>query len=184
MQNVLEALAQRRAEAHDGLLETLRSDRYLRLLDELIAAAQAPALLPERADRRASEALRPIVRRAWSRLHKTVQSLPASPSDEDLHMVRILAKRCRYAAEACAPSLGKRTHGFAHATRELQDVLGELNDAVVAQQWLRDWAAHTTDGSGAFAAGELAEIESEAADHARSGWREAWEHVTSTAPEA
>ena len=181
---VIEALTHGRAEAHDRLLQTLRSDRYLRLLDELVQAAQAPALRPVKTDRRASQALRPIVRRAWSRLHKTVRSLPASPSDEDLHMVRILAKRCRYAAEACAPSLGKRTHRFAHATRTLQDVLGELNDAVVSEQWLRDWAAGTSDGPGAFAAGELAALQRATAQQVRSQWGEAWQRVTTTAPEA
>jgi CHAD domain-containing protein len=55
-------------------------------------------------------------------------------------MVRILAKRCRYAAEAYAPLLGKRTHRLASTARELQDVLGELNDVVVAERWLLDWA--------------------------------------------
>ena len=124
------------------------------------------------------------MRRASSRLHKTVESLPASPSDEDLRTVRILAKRCRYAAEACAPSLGKRTHRFAHATRGLQDVLGELNDAVVSEQWLRDWAAGTSDGPGAFAAGELAALQRATARQARSQWSEAWQRVTTTAPEA
>ena len=53
-------------------------------------------------------------------------------------MVRILAKRWRYAAEACAPTLGKRTRKLADAAKNLQDVLGELNDAVVAERWLRD----------------------------------------------
>ena len=52
--------------------------------------------------------------------------------------MRIRAKRCRYAAEAVAPAVGKRPERFAKAVAELQDVLGEHQDAVVAGQWLRE----------------------------------------------
>ena len=148
----------------------------------LIAAAQAPALVEDQLDRAAGKALPPIVRRAWRQLEKKVSSLGKQPADEDLHMVRILAKRCRYAAEACAPTLGKQTHRLAEAAKNLQDVLGELNDAVVAERWLRDWAAHTRSGPGAFAAGELAAMEREAAQQARAQWPAAWKQVKAAAP--
>ena len=61
----------------------------------------------------------------------------ASPADEELHALRIKAKRARYAAEgrgASHPEAG----AFATAVAELQDVLGEQHDAVVAEEWLRD----------------------------------------------
>jgi len=179
---VIDALATRRTEAHDGVMQALASDRYLDLHDRLIAAAQAPALVEDQRDRAAGKALPPIVRRAWRQLEKKVSSLGKQPADEDLHMVRILAKRCRYAAEACAPTLGKQTHRLAEAAKNLQDVLGELNDAVVAERWLRDWAAHTRSGPGAFAAGELAAMEREAAQQARAQWPAAWKQVKAAAP--
>jgi CHAD domain-containing protein len=179
---VIAALATRRTEAHGAVMQALVSDRYLDLLDRLIAAAQAPALVEDQRDRPAGKALPPIVRRDWRQLEKKVSSLGKQPADEDLHMVRILAKRCRYAAEACAPTLGKRTHKLAEAAKNLQDVLGELNDAVVAERWLRDWAAHTRSGPGAFAAGELTAMEREAARHARSRWPAAWKQVKAAAP--
>ena len=179
---VIETLAQHRAQAHSGLLEALRSDRYLDLIDRLIAAAQAPTLLEDKAGRAATRGLPPIVRRAWRPLERKVRSLTHPPSDEELHTVRILSKRCRYAAEACAPSLGKRTHKLASAARELQDVLGELNDAVVAERWLRDWANHTRSGPGGFAAGELAVLERGVARRARSQWPKAWNHLKTAAP--
>ena len=179
---VIEALAQRRVDAHAGLLEALGSERYLDLIDRLIATGQSPNLLEGKGDRAAANALPPIVWRAFRPLNKKVRSLPEAPSDEDLHMVRILAKRCRYAGEACAPSLGKRTHRLASTARELQDVLGELNDAVVAERWLRDWATHTRSSPGAFTAGELVALERAAAQQARSRWRKAWKHVKAAAP--
>jgi len=163
-------------------MQALASDRYLDLLDRLIGAAQAPAVVEEQRDRPARKALPRIVRRDWRQLEKKVNSLGKQPADEDLHMVRILVKRCRYATEACAPTLGKRTHELAEAAKNLQDVRGELNDAVVAENWLRDWAAYTRSGPGAFAAGELAAMEREAAQQARSQWPVAWKQVKAAPP--
>ncbi len=179
---MIEGLPDRRVQAHADLLATLRNDRYLDLVEQLVAAARAPALREAKSSRPAAKALPGIVRHAWTPLEKHVRSLGDPVSDEDLHMIRILGKRCRYAAEACAPALGKRTHKLAVAARELQDVLGELNDAVVAEQWLRDWAAEVHDGQSAFAAGELGALERDAADQARSRWPRAWKHVKRAAP--
>lgn len=176
------ALEHRRVETHAMLLDAVRGDRYLDLIDRLINAAQAPALLAPKANRAAAKALPSLVHRAWRALDRKASSLSDPPTNEELHMVRILAKRCRYAAEACAPSLGKRIHKLAVATRDVQDVLGELNDAVVAEKWLRDWTAHTDSPPGAFAAGELAALEREAAQQARSQWPGAWKQAKAHAP--
>ncbi len=181
VKTVTEALEQQRSQAHARVLVALRSDRYLDLVDRLITAAQSPALLPAKADRPARRALAPIVLKDWHRLENKVQSLSEPPADEELHMVRILAKRCRYAAEACALPLGRPTQDLAAAARELQDVLGELNDAVVAGRWLRDWA-RAESGAAAFAAGELAALEQAAAQRARSQWPKAWRHAQTAAP--
>jgi CHAD domain-containing protein len=115
-------------------------------------------------------------------LERKVGSLSEPSSNEELHIVRILAKRCRYAAEACAPSLGKRTQQLAVAASHVQDVLGELNDAVVAEKWLRDWTARTNSPKAAFAAGELAALERTAAQEARSQWPRAWKQARAHAP--
>ncbi len=133
VREVIAAVEQRRAQTHAELLQELRGDRYLRLLDRLIDAARAPALLEDEADHPAREALKPLVRKNWRALNRKVGSLPDPPSADELHMVRILAKRCRYAAELATPILGRRTAEFAAAARALQDTLGELHDAVVAE---------------------------------------------------
>jgi len=179
---VTDALERQRMQAHAGVLVALRSERYFDLIDRLIMAAQSPALLSGKADRPARKALAPIVVKAWRRLENEVRSLSEPPADEGVHIVRILAKRCRYAAEACAPSLGTQTRELAAAARELQDVLGELNDAVVAERWLSDWATHTDSAEAAFAAGELAALERAAAQRARSDWPKAWKLVKSAEP--
>ncbi len=83
----------------------------------------------------------------------------------------------RYAAEAVAPALGKSAARFAAAVEELQEVLGDHQDAVVAEEWLRGWAAAQPSADAAFAAGAIAGRE-RADDHAaRSDWRRAWKHL-------
>jgi CHAD domain-containing protein len=99
------------------------------------------------------------------------------PADAELHTVRIRTKRIRYAADAVAPLLGKSARRFAEAAADLQSVLGEHNDAVVAESWLRTWAASRRSGDAAFAAGMLAGIERAAARDARDRWRKAWRSV-------
>lgn len=111
-----------------------------------------------------------------------MDSLSQPPTDEELHAVRIRAKRCRYAAEASSASLGKRVARFAVAVRELQEVLGELNDAVVAQRWLRNWALCSDSCSGSFVAGEIAGLERAAAQRSRARWPKAWKGVRKRAP--
>jgi CHAD domain-containing protein len=117
--------------------------------------------------------LPPLVRKPWKKLSDTVAELPDDPSDEDLHDVRIKAKRCRYAAEAVAPAVGKQARSFAKAIADLQDVLGEHQDAVVAEQWLRE-VASTANERDVFAAGQLASLERIDIDRTRARWGDAW----------
>ena len=169
---IIQRLLQRWDEARAELRDLLGSTRYAELLDRLVEAAREPALLPE-ADGPAAELLPPLVREPWEQLRATVDELPDDPSDEQLHEVRIEAKRCRYAAEAVAPAIGKRARAFAKAIADLQDVLGEHQDAVVAEAWLRD-AASTVTGREVFVAGQLASLERLEIDRTRAAWGDAW----------
>ena len=73
-----------------------------------------------------------LVATPWKKLRDAVQDLDDDPPDEDLHAVRIRAKRARYAAEAVAPAIGKAAKRFASAVADVQEVLGNHQDAVVA----------------------------------------------------
>src|SRR5205823_10767765 len=110
----------------------------------------------------------------WRRLRSAVRQLAESPTDAELHRIRILAKRARYAAEAVAPVAGQRADAFARAAAKLQTVLGEHQDSITAQGWLR--AAKVT-GRRAFVAGELIALERIAAEKARSEWPRAWKSL-------
>ena len=70
---------------------------------------------------------------------------------------------------------GKRAEAFAEAAADLQDVLGEHQDAVVARAWLRQAAA---SGADAFVAGELSAIEAQAGAAARAAWPKAWKTLS------
>jgi CHAD domain-containing protein len=180
--NVLEALAQRRKEAHGVVIEALRSERYATLLDRLVEAAHHPMVLPE-ADAAVTEIVPNLIRGPWEHLRKAVRAVGKRPSDVELHTIRIRAKRVRYAADALAPIMGKPARRFADAAAGLQTILGEHNDAVVAESWLRAWAAGHRSNDAAFAAGMLAGIERAAAQEARYRWRRAWKTMA-TAREA
>ena len=175
---VLATLELERNAAHSTLLEALRSGRYLRLLDDLVAAANAPSLR-ESASGPASDFVPELVRRPWHKLEKRAGKLGDSPSDEELHAVRIRTKRVRYAAEAAEPIVGKPARAFAKAAERLQDVLGELNDAVVAEHWLAKWGRHGRSLEELRGAEALAERERAAARLHRGSWATAWKELSS-----
>jgi CHAD domain-containing protein len=63
-----------------------------------------------------------------------------------LHRLRIAAKRLRYALEFFYEILGPETPGLIADMKRLQDHLGDLQDAVVASQLLRDFLTWGTWG--------------------------------------
>jgi CHAD domain-containing protein len=159
-------------EARGRLVLDMRSDRYIALLERLVDAARNPSVT-DAALKPATEAVAVMAARDWKRLRKAVGALGDDPADIELHHVRILAKRARYAAEAAEPVLGKPAARFAAALTEVQDLLGDHQDSVTAQEWLR----RAAEGSLAFVAGELSTLEREVASADRSGWRRKWKLV-------
>ncbi len=173
---VIEALQQRRKEAHTAMIASISGERYVALLDRLVEAARQPVVLPD-TDVPVKGIVADLLEGPWRHLRAAVKDVGKRPGDIELHTVRIRAKRMRYAADAVAPILGKPARRFADAAAELQATLGEHNDAVVAGSWLRTWAAVRRSGDAAFAAGMLAGIERAAANDAQGRWRKAWRHV-------
>jgi 8-oxo-dGTP pyrophosphatase MutT (NUDIX family) len=126
-------------------------------------------LLPE-AELPAKDVLPGLVRQPLRALTRQVKALGDGGSEDELHQVRIRAKRARYAAEAVAPVLGKRARAVARAAASLQETLGEHQDAIVAERWLRAWVQGSRSVPAAFTAGELAGLERAAAADARARW--------------
>ena len=177
---VLSTLEAERAEAHAALVDTLAGERYVTLLDGLVRAANAPELRDEAAAA-AADVIPGLVRRPWHKLEKRVLRLGIDPTDEELHAIRIRTKRVRYAADAATPIVGKPARALARAAAALQEVLGDLNDGVVAAAWLDDWRAQEGGTDGRSAADVLAADERAEAQRLRTEWRAAWDRLA--APE-
>jgi CHAD domain-containing protein len=166
-----------RAERAD-MLTALRGSRYVGVLDTLVALAAAPQVVekPKLANQATARVAAELVRRPWRRLARTVDALGADPADADLHQVRIVAKRCRYAAEAVAPLIGPRAARFAAAVADVQTVLGDHQDTVVAEAWLRDAAAALP--AGRLVAGQLIAIERAQRAELRARWPAVWQEAS------
>jgi CHAD domain-containing protein len=73
----------------------------------------------------------------FRKLRKAVKALPETPSNDDLHAVRIKVKRARYAAELAQTLVGRPAKQFVTRAKKVQDILGEHQDAAVAEERLR-----------------------------------------------
>lgn len=170
-EQVVDQLRTQIAAARAGLNTYLDSEAWPRLLSRLEAVAARPPLL-ENASQSAAEVAGPLAREPFAKLRRAVRRLPRKPADAQLHRVRILAKRSRYAAQAVAAVAGAPAQEFAAAAAELQTILGEHQDAVTTEAWLESLLLL---GPASFVAGRLAGLERAAALHERARWREAWE---------
>jgi CHAD domain-containing protein len=161
--------AGRRARAK--LLAALDSDRYFALLDAVEETiAEPPVVDPD-------VSLVDIAGREWRKLRKTVKALPEEPTDADLHAARIKAKRARYAAELAAPDVGRSAERFVDLVKKLQDVLGEHQDAAVAEGRLRALAGEPPSPRAGFVAGLLVERQHARRQGARAAFAECWPEV-------
>jgi CHAD domain-containing protein len=152
---VLQQVRLERRRDRRRLLRHLVDQRAMVLFDHLVAASVDPAMA-RRADRPARDVMPKLVRKRWRRLDRAIGRLDRHPAPAELHAVRILAKRVRYATEAVAPAVGKQARRFAKDAARIQDALGELNDAAVAGAWLTE-VGERLDGPAAFAAGQMAQ---------------------------
>jgi len=176
---VLRHLSSERDLAVSRAVAALDSHRYLELLDRLVDASTRPPTTAE-AEQPAADILPGLARGAFDRLRKHVGRLSRHPSDEELHDLRIQAKRARYAADVAVPVVGTPAKRYTKAMGRLQDALGDLHDCVVAEEWLHG-AAATVDGPTGFVLGELAEKQREANHELRGRWRLAWDDVADRA---
>ena len=176
---LLRRLANEADEARSVMLSALRGARYLELLDTVVDLAATPPFKEASVltDRSPDQVAAKIARRPWRRLAEAVDGLGDEPSDADLHQVRILAKRCRYAAEAVAPIIGPVGTRFAAAVADVQTVLGDHQDTVVAESWLRH-AAETIPDAG-MVSGQLIAMERSQRVALRAQWPAIWHTASS-----
>ena len=173
------------ASTRKAVLDALDSQRYRALRAELARLLDSPPLTPAAAEP-AGKALPLAVARAYRRTRRRMRRADHAPAgqahDVALHETRKAAKRARYAAEAAAPGLGKKTgkqaRRFAKGMKQVQSTLGAHQDAVIVRATARDIGveAHLA-GENAFSFGLLQDrahrqtIACE--DQAQRAWRRA-----------
>ncbi len=175
------ALDARRSRAHEQVRATLEADDYPGLLDALVEAIASPPLGPG-AGALADTALPELVQDAWRRLKQRADDLGPDTPDADFHRARIAAKRARYASELAGRVLSdKRADGaneLAARVSELQDALGAVQDAAVAEGTIREnLHAPKVTNTYAFEAGRLVERQLLRSARAREAFLDLWPKV-------
>ncbi|MEV4443235.1 CHAD domain-containing protein [Streptomyces sp. NPDC049577] len=139
---------QHRADARRHVCAVLDGTRYLALLDGLDALLADPPLRPA-AGRPPESVFATALHRDRARLAARIETAlatgPGPGRDVALHAARKAAKRARYAAEAALPVLGKPAKRFARRVKEVQTLLGEHQDSVMAREAIRRLAAEAAD---------------------------------------
>jgi CHAD domain-containing protein len=150
---LIAALDEERTAARAELVRALSSGRYLTLLARLEEAVPGPRWVGD------DIPVEELAAKSFRKLAKAAKALGKDATDEELHAVRIRAKRARYAAELAEAVVGKPATRFVRRARKLQDVIGEHQDAVVAEQRLRAAAAKEHTQQAAISVGRLVERE-------------------------
>jgi CHAD domain-containing protein len=175
------SLEARHGVAAKDLQSAMRSERYRALQETLKQAIEQPVLL-DAAWEPCRTALPPLAIAAWNKLKNCARELRPSDPDEEFHEVRKRAKRARYTAELIAPVLHHRSARsaarFIRLTTQVQNTLGEHQDAIVAGQAIdRQLAEHPDDPGFVEAASQLLETQKAAAQTARTAFFTVWDKL-------
>ncbi|MFD4257940.1 CHAD domain-containing protein [Streptomyces sp. NPDC058534] len=139
--------------------EALDTSRYLLLLDALDTLVRQPPLRAKASGKPARMMAGAVLKeygRLAGRMEHAFGLSPGPARETALHEARKAAKKVRYAAEVARPALGKPVARLGKRAKKVQKLLGEHQDAVVAQDALRSLgvAAHGA-GESAFTWGLL-----------------------------
>jgi CHAD domain-containing protein len=113
-----------------------------------------------------------------------MEALAAEPSDEAVHRARIKGKRARYAAELLEDELGSAGKRLISAAKRFQDVAGEHQDAVVAEDRIRKLIRGKKSQRSALAAGILIARERERRARTAAELPDAWDRLDKAAAKA
>ncbi len=171
---IVAALERDRLAQRETLVRALDSERFHALVERFTAA------LPELSAVHHGVDLARLARRELERVRKAYAALGFDPPDDELHALRIKAKRARYAVELAATGDGHPLAELARAITELQDVVGAHQDAVVAERRVRALATEDT----ALAVGRIVERERIRRRQARERIPATWERIERVAAQA
>ena len=170
-ESLVRRLERERRGAREAMLVALDGVRYLELLTRLEDAVASPRIVDD------STTLASVWAREFGKLRKAARAIDENSPDEQLHDLRIRAKRARYAAELAAEELGDKGRRFVAAAKRLQDVLGAHQDAVVAEAQIRELLSDAKAAGAQRAGGRLIERECTRRAAARADLGGAWKQL-------
>lgn len=171
-------LSRRHREAQAAMREGLKSERYIAIVDRLHAGILSPQVALD-AGRPILDLLLPKLAGAWRKLGKKVERIKFGDDPARYHSVRKFGKRIRYAAELLQGDLDhdvkEEAETFVKRMKKLQDVLGELQDSVVAAQTLEQLLELRSTHSPGIR--NLIEGQQKMEKRARRTFRSAWDRA-------
>jgi CHAD domain-containing protein len=174
------------AAARDGVVSALDAEGTAALIAAMQTAADNPRTTDE-ADRSCRAVLPPLVAAAYRKLAKRARHLHLDPpgtavhadADENWHDTRILAKRARYAADACVPVFGEPSRNLALKLADITRCLGEHQDAAIAAAAAIDLARNPDcPAPAALGLGLLHGVQREGVLAARAIFEDLWPEST------
>ncbi len=172
---LLRALQAHRAAKQESARQSLRSERWSRLLLSLVLW---PAMLetdPSLQRRSIEDYARKALQRRWKKVASRGRAIDRLDPDEK-HKMRRSLKKLRYMTEFFAPLFSsKEVKPFVKQLKTLQDVFGYVNDVGMAEQIRAIATEHGEGPDCAIAAGIVLgtheEKAAEAWTHAQEEWR-------------
>lgn len=173
-----DACARRLAAARTEIRVLLDSAEYLQLLRDIDGFVARPPL-SRRGHRNATAELPALISAGWSHLRGQADNALTDPGNVGaVHNVRKTAKTVRYATESAIGALGSDAVVFASALEEIQETLGEFQDAGFTAGLLASLAVEDeTDGVAGFIFGRLHAFEQAMAQGAFDEFSDVWDRV-------
>ncbi len=152
LDRILTIIRKRRTEARKDMLGVLDTERYERLessFAEMLRRGPTAELEPaqmnghERTSEPVTSAAPALVAGRYRKWRKAAKRLDEASPPEAFHDVRKKGKRLRYTLEFVSEVYGKPVQKLVEPLKELQDDLGDHQDAVVAAGYLRELGTTT-----------------------------------------
>ncbi len=157
-----------RAGARALVRGAIGSDRYRELREQLRTA------IPTLRAGAAGVSLHELAGGEFRKLAREGRGIGEDAPDRALHDLRLRVKRARYAAELASLEVGGEAARFVVRARAVQDILGEHQDAAVAEVSIRALLQRPQSIRWAIAAGRLIERQHGRRSAARAAFPTAW----------
>ena len=179
-------LADRWREERRRLVACLAGQRYGRLkagFAERLERGPSARVMETLGSITVGEAAQLLIGKRYRGVLHRGREITSASSDESLHALRIRCKRLRYLLEFFRPAYGEVLESEITRLKELQDVLGEFQDACVAGGLLRRYAeglpVRSSNRGQLIALDQLIAGQDRRAALRRVGFAHAWERFDS-----